>query len=105
MAESTFTNRILALISVISLVFASCSNEYEQIGKAKQIKKGMTKQEVYKVMGKPDREDIVKFFPPYMERFYYYISPPIFSDDIIVWFDSTGQVGQVSLPKGIGDKE
>ena len=65
----------------------------------------MTKQEVTEIMGNPDKEDIVKSFPPYTERFYYYISPPIFSDDIIVWFDSTGHVGQLSLPKGTIDKE
>ena len=61
----------------------------------------MTKQEVNRIMGEPDKRDIIKTFPLYSERYYYFISPPIFSDDIIVWFDSTGFVGQVSLPKGV----
>lgn len=99
MVASTFISRIWTLLFLFGLFFISCGNETKQVKKAKQIKKGMTKQEVNKIMGDPDKEDIVKSFPPYTERFYYYISPPIFSDDIIIWFDSTGYVGQVSLPK------
>lgn len=100
MAVSTFTSKVWTFLLLFSVFFLSCSNETKQVEKAKQIKKGMTKQEVNRIMGEPDKKDSVKSYPPYTERFYYYISPPIFSDDIIIWFDSTGYVSQVSLPKG-----
>lgn len=99
MEASTFTNRDWTLLFVLLFLFVSCTSENKQDEKAKQIKKGMTKQVVTNIMGKPDKEDIVNSYPPYKERFYYYAFSPVFSDDIIVWFDSSGYVCQVSLPK------
>lgn len=99
MEALVFTNRDWTLLFVLLFLFVSCTIENKQDEKAKQIKKGMTKQGVTNIMGEPDKEDIVTSYPPYKERFYYFRFPPIFSDDIIVWFDSSGHVCQVSLPK------
>lgn len=103
MVVSTITNKILLFLLLLLIFFISCSNESKLVKKAKSIKKGMTKQEVGNIMGVPDKRDFVYSIPLYKERFYYSISPPIFSEDIIVWFDSTGYVGQISFPKGTGE--
>lgn len=101
MVASTFTNKLWIFLLLFSLFLISCSNEAGLVEKARQIKKGMTKQEVTEIMGNPDKIDYIKSsFISYTDVFYYHISPPVFSDPIIVWFDNAGQVAQVSLPKG-----
>ncbi len=72
----------------------SCENENEKIEKVKQIKIGMSRQQVVEIMGKPDVLDSVDNFAPFVEGYYYKVYlVEIFSDPVIVWFDSMRQVG------------
>lgn len=96
----TFMNKLI--IALFSIVLISCIDSEEVIRNANKLENGMSKKEVIEIMGEPNRIDSVTAFDPFVERFYYKVyNIEALSDRIIVWFDSTGKLGQVSFPKGI----
>lgn len=101
MVALTFTNRIIGTILVFSLAFMGCDNKLNEVEKAKKVQKGMTKEQVIKIMGEPRlcKSDLKGAPENFQESFYYRVS--IFhSEGILIFFDSSGSVSQVSLPKG-----
>ena len=79
--------------------FVACSNNRTVISKAKEIKVGMSMEDVKNILGAP--LDSIKGYTDSNNIMFLYSAPQFESDDIQIYFDSgTNQVDHVVLPKG-----
>ncbi|MEZ4799805.1 MAG: hypothetical protein R2809_08540 [Flavobacteriales bacterium] len=104
MAAYFILNRKHFLLILFSLFYIGCGKNQQKVEDSYQLEKGMNIDEVIKIMGEPDYRESRKandtLYSQWKEVFYYNVyTVPLFSDDIIVWFDQTKTVGQVSRPK------
>ena len=93
-------------ILFMMLLITSCGNDERKLEQLRLIKVGMSTDEVIDIMGAPEsiQNDIESTTgtEELSSAYYYdYYGINIFSDPIIIWFNSSEQVSQISLPKGV----